>query len=137
MNVLDATRSWLREKCPLIDRQDRFNANYIGTEPTEYTLRTASEDHTPDVLGFDTATHHLVFVAQLPFGRALAPNLGAADFFARLSAWIRAQERIHNYPQVSGYRVTEITASNAGVITQAEAGTARYQLQIKLTLEEE
>ena len=40
MNVLDATRAWMRAQCPLINRQDLFNANYLGAEPTEYTLRT-------------------------------------------------------------------------------------------------
>ena len=82
------------------------------------------------------AEYDLVFVAQLPFGAAIAPNLSAADFFARLSAWIRGQERLHDYPEVSGYTVTKIQASNAGVPTQADANAARYQLQIKLNLEE-
>ena len=92
-----------------------------GAEPTEYTLRTASESHRTDVLGYDLAEYNLTFVAQLPFGRELKPNLDAADFFAALSAWIRGQERTHNYPAVSGYRVTKITASNAGVPTGADA----------------
>lgn len=107
MNVLDATRAWMRAQCPLINRQDLFNANYLGAEPTEYTLRTASESHRTDVLGYDLAEYNLTFVAQLPFGRELKPNLDAADFFAALSAWIRGQERTHNYPAVSGYRVTK------------------------------
>lgn len=46
MNVLDATRAWLREECPLINRHNKFNANYIGAEATEYTLRSAGESHT-------------------------------------------------------------------------------------------
>lgn len=136
MNALDATRKWLREECPLIDKQDRFNANYLGAETTAYTLRSAGEDRLTDVLGLDTVTCHFVFVAQLPFGKALAPNLGAADFFANLAAWVRGQERAHNYPAVAGYAVTRVEASNPGVITQAEADAARYQLQIKLYLEE-
>lgn len=32
MNVLDATRAWMRAQCPLINRQDLFNANYLGAE---------------------------------------------------------------------------------------------------------
>ena len=92
MNVLDATRAWMRAQCPLINRQDLFNANYLGAEPTEYTLRTASESHRTDVLGYDLADYNLTFVAQLPFGRELKPNLDAADFFAALSAWVRGQE---------------------------------------------
>ena len=35
MNVLDATRAWMRAQCPLINKQDLFNANYLGAEPTE------------------------------------------------------------------------------------------------------
>lgn len=80
MNALDATRKWLREECPLIDKQDRFNANYLGAETTEYTLRSAGDTCTTDVLGLDTVTCNFVFVAQLPFGKALVPNLSAADF---------------------------------------------------------
>ena len=137
MNALDSTRQWLRAKCPYIDNTNKFNANYLGAEPTEYTLRTASESHRTDVLGYDLAEYNLTFVAQLPFGRELKPILDAADFYAALSAWIRGQERTHSYPAVSGYRVTKITASNAGVPTGADANAARYQLQIKLYLEEE
>ena len=61
MNVLDATRAWMRAQCPLINRQDLFNANYLGAEPTEYTLRTASESHRTDVLGYDLAEYNLTF----------------------------------------------------------------------------
>ena len=43
MNALDATRKWLREECPLIDKTDKFNANYLGSQATEYTLCTAGE----------------------------------------------------------------------------------------------
>ena len=78
MNVLDATRAWMRAQCPLINRQDLFNANYLGAEPTEYTLRTASESHRTDVLGYDLAEYNLTFVAQLPFGRELKPNLASS-----------------------------------------------------------
>lgn len=42
MNALDATRKWLREECPLIDKTDKFNANYLGSQATEYTLCTAA-----------------------------------------------------------------------------------------------
>ena len=136
MNALDATRAWLRAECPYIDKNDRFNANYLGAEPTEYTLRLASERHTPDILGMDQAEYDLVFVAQLPFGKALKPNLDAVEFFGRLSVWLRVQERIHFYPMVDGYLVTRMDVSNAGVPTGADANTARYQLQIKLYLEE-
>ena len=94
MNVLDATRAWMRVQCPLINRQDLFNANYLGAEPTEYTLRTASESHRTDVLGYDLAEYNLTFVAQLPFGRELKPNLDAADFFAALSAWVRGHPQL-------------------------------------------
>lgn len=97
MNVLDATRAWMRAQCPLINRQDLFNANYLGAEPTEYTLRTASESHRTDVLGYDLAEYNLTFVAQLPFGRELKPNLDAADFFRRA---LRLDPRAGAHPQL-------------------------------------
>lgn len=80
MNALDATRKWLREECPLIDKTDKFNANYLGSQATEYTLCTAGESHREDILGMDHATHQLTFVAQLPYGAAIKANIAAADF---------------------------------------------------------
>ena len=136
MNVLDATRAWLREECPLIDRHNKFNANYIGAEATEYTLRSAGESHTQTILGADVATHSLAFEALLPYGTATAPNLAAADFFSALSAWVRGADRARNYPEVSGYEVERITASNAGLIVLANADTARYQLKIQIKMKE-
>lgn len=128
MNALDATRKWLREECPLIDKTDKFNANYLGSQATEYTLCTAGESHREDILGMDHATHQLTFVAQLPYGAAIKANIAAADFFANLAAWIRGANRVHNYPDIVGYEVEGIETANAGIPTGADANAARYQI---------
>lgn len=136
MNVLDATRKWLRGQCPLIDKTDKFNANYLGSQATEYTLCTAGETHREDILGIDHATYKLTFVAQLPYGAAVQGNIAAADFFARLTAWLRGAERAHNYPDLAGYEVLRIETANAGMPTGADANAARYQLQLTLYTKE-
>ena len=136
MNVLDATRKWLRDQCPLIDKTDKFNANYLGSQATEYTLCTAGETHREDILGIDHATYKLTFVAQLPYGAAVQGNIAAADFFARLTAWLRGAERAHNYPDLAGYEVLRIETANAGMPTGADANAARYQLQLTLSTKE-
>lgn len=136
MNALDATRAWLRAHCPLIDKTDRFNANYLGSQATEYTLCTAGETHRENILGIDHAIYKLTFVAQLPYGAALKGNIAAADFFANLANWIRGAERAHNYPQIAGYVVEKIEASNAGILTSADANAARYQIQITIHTKE-
>lgn len=66
----------------------------------------------------------------------MAANIDAADFFDRLASWLNVQNRIRNWPEIDGYMVNKMTASNAGLINQADAGTARYQLQISLEMEE-
>ena len=136
MNVLDATRKWLRDQCPLIDKTDKFNANYLGSQATEYTLCTAGETHREDILGIDHATYKLTFVAQLPYGAAVQGNIAAADFFARLTTWLRGAERAHNYPDLAGYEVLRIETANAGMPTGADANAARYQLQLTLYTKE-
>ena len=136
MNVLDATRKWLRDQCPLIDKTDKFNENYLGSQATEYTLCTAGETHREDILGIDHATYKLTFVAQLPYGAAVQGNIAAADFFARLTAWLRGAERAHNYPDLAGYEVLRIETANAGMPTGADANAARYQLQLTLYTKE-
>ena len=135
MNMIEATRAWLRS-CPLIDQENRFNAGYLGAKTIEYSISTASESHKEDILGFDLCTYNVIFFARMPFGEAIQANISAADFFSELSAWVLRQHRLHNYPTVTGYEVTSVKTSNAGVITHADANTARYQIQIQFTLEE-
>jgi len=136
MTVLESARKWIKT-CPLIDKANRFNISYLGAGSAEYTLTEASDTHRQDVCGFDLATYNLVFMANFPYGAVMAENIGAAEFFTGLSAWIRDQDRAKNYPQVDGYEVTRVAAANAGVIIQAGADIALYQLQIKMDLEEE
>lgn len=84
------------------------------------------------------ATQYSQALAQAyPYGAALGVNVAAAEFFAGLSAWVREQERQHNYPAVDGYRATQVSATNAGVVISAEANSAQYQLQLQLNLEED
>ena len=78
-SVLAQFRTWLRANCPLIDKNDKFNANYIGAAATEYTIRTAGDRHRYDILGKDSPTYNLTFEARLPFGAAVAANIDAAD----------------------------------------------------------
>ena len=135
MNIIEATREWLRGS-ELIDKHNKFNAGFLGATATEYSLSTTAESHRQDILGNDLCTCALTFSARMPYGAALKENLSAADFFASLSGWILRQNRAHNYPNVAGYRVSEIRSSNAGIIVQAEPNTARYQIQIQIDLEE-
>lgn len=136
MNALDATRQWLRAKCPYIDKTNKFNANYLGSQATEYTLCTAGESHREDITGMDHATYKLTFVAQLPYGAAVRDNLAAADFFTNLAAWIRGADKARNYPRISGYEVQHIETANAGIPTGADANAARYQIQIIIQAKE-
>ncbi len=135
MNIIEATRAWLRSS-DLIDKDNKFNAGYLGASATEYSIASSGESHRTDILGNDLCSCSLIFSARMPYGAAIQENISAADFFSQLSAWIRKQNRAHNYPDVAGYDVTEIMPSNAGIIIQADANTAKYQIQIKINLEE-
>lgn len=136
MSVVSSVRSWLRE-CPLIDNQDRFNLSHLGNLSTEYSVAISGVTHTSDITDMDIATYSFVFQARLPFGVALSENLSAAELFDELTLWIREQERAHSYPALPGYTATRVTTANSGMITQADANTAVYQLQIQLIAEED
>ena len=58
-SVLAQFRAWLRENCPLIDKNDKFNANYIGAAATEYTIRTAGDRPLYDIPGKHSPTYTL------------------------------------------------------------------------------
>lgn len=137
MTILEATRTWLWDNCPLIDKSSPFNVNYLGTEATSYSVSTSGSTHTPDIAGHDLAKYDLLFKARMAYGDVLAANVAAADFFEGLAKWVRMQNAAHAYPAVSGYTVTGVTNTNAGLVLSAEANTAIYQLQIQITLEED
>lgn len=135
MNILTPAREWLRT-CPLIEQNNKFNANYLGARPVEYSVSLGAVTHTEDILGRDYIQATVVFYARMPFGDALAANISAAEFFAGLDDWVWAQQRARNYPQLDGYEVTRIRTANAGLVVSADAKTAQYQLQIPITAEE-
>ncbi len=137
MTVLAATRAWMRQNCPLIDKNDRFNAGYLGAKAGAYALTASGESHVQDICGATKRTVQLLFLARLPFGEALADNLCAVEFFSELAAWLEARESAHEYPQgIDGDEVCRLTAQNAGLVLSAEAGNACYQLQMTLQMEE-
>lgn len=137
MNVIDATRCWLRSDCPLIDAADRFNAGYLGAKATEYALSLSGEKHTANICGDDIATYTLLFSARLPCGQAVQPNIAAAEFFARLSAWLRGLARAGALPTLlDGYETKSLKVANSGQILAADGNTARYTLQMTLELQE-
>lgn len=135
MNLLESTRAWIRGS-GLIDKSNRFNANYLGAAATEYSINSAGDSHHSDVCGYDIWTANFVFTARMPYGSTLSSQLTAADLFYDLCAWIRAQDAKHTYPAADGYSVMRATPANTGLLVSADANTAQYQLQIKLTLEE-
>lgn len=135
MNILEPTREWLRG-CPLIGQNNKFNANYLGARPVEYSVALSSVTHSEDIIGRDIIRGSVVFYARMPYGDALAANVSAAEFFAGLDEWVWAQNRAHKYPTVEGYDVTKVTAANAGLLVSADAKTAEYQIQITVTAEE-
>ena len=91
-SVLAQFRAWLRAECPLIDKNDKFNANYIGATATEYTIRTAGDRHRYDITGKDSPTYNLTFEARLPFGAAaFALLLNVVSDFGRAGQRMRRE----------------------------------------------
>ena len=121
-DALTAARTWLRE-CPLIDKNDRFNVNYLGDRAVEYALTLASETHKEDVCGYDIATYNMVFLARLPFGAHMGTNIASAELFSGLSRWIRAQNRTRRYPQASMDTMSNASAQRTPELSLLPAQT--------------
>ena len=134
MRFMESVRAWLRT-CPLIDRKNRFNVGYLGIG-TDYSLSMAGSTHKQDILGYAQDHYSLLFQARLPYGAAIEANLTAAELFEELTAWLRAQEKAHSYPQLQGCSVTALSVANSGMILRADSNTADYQLQIQIDTEE-
>lgn len=133
--MIDAIRDWLRA-CPFIDKKDRFNVNYLGAEPICFTVEEIP--NSPIVRRFiDGSTVRekaFVVASRDEYGADVLTNIANSGFWEKFSDWIELQSKTKNFPLMpEGKQPQKIEITASHYLYEAEATTARYQIQIKLT----
>lgn len=96
--MIDEIRQWLR-KCPLIDKGDRFNVNYLGADPLCYTL-----EETPNIPiliqyldGSSLREKIFVVASRDEYGADVLVNITNSGFWEQFEKWVESQNRKNHF----------------------------------------
>lgn len=132
--LIDEVRTWLQE-CTLIDANDRFNANYLGADPTEYTIEDVPVVAVlKQYLGGALKQKNYMIASRNSYGVDILDNIANSGFYDALSDWVQAQNKARNFPNMGENKtVRNIKTTSTAYIFEAGADTARYQIPLQIT----
>lgn len=122
--------------CPFLDEFARINIDYLGAEPTQYTIDTIPTDPIVKRYTNGDSIRQLVFVfaSREYYGAEVLENMANSDFYEKLADWLEQQSRQKNLPMMAeGKKARTIGALTSGYAFATDAHTAQYQIQCKLT----
>lgn len=138
MSILQAFTDWL-EGCPLLSDQ-RLNVNYLGLEPLEYAVIEAPA---APVLaryldGSSTRQKSMAITAIQDYSPDLLQQLAESGFWERFGDWVEAQDDAEQLPDLGeGRTAVSVAVTASHYLLQNTAQTARYQIQLSLTYDQE
>ncbi len=138
MNTTENIRTWLRT-CPAFKTGNRFSVDYLGANPTEYSIFVSPSPLTfkTDILGNvnfnDTQELNFIIASREAYGSDVLQNLENLGFFDEVIAWICEQNKTKTLPVIREGTVISIMPSLTQYLFEAGTDAARYQIQCKLT----
>ncbi len=103
-------------------------------EPSSYAVAPAGNSKTvEDIIGNRTYINNYVFYAR-EFTTSEVERQENYDFLDAFFEWIEDNNDNEIYPQITGYDVEEIVATNVILYEVDEDGRGTYQIQIQLKL---
>lgn len=135
MSIVEAIRAWLRTYPPLAD--GRLGVDFLPEDAQTYSVDT--EPVQPVVKRYmdGSAIKQYAFVlASREFhADAITQNIESSAFYDAFSSWVERQNRARIFPVLeAGRTARRIEVTSSGYPFQAyDEGTARYQIQLRLT----
>lgn len=138
MTVTEALRDYvlsfpmLKDGCLLID--------FLGDEPVGYTIEPVPCD--PVVRQYTDGScmkqFLFLFASREWFSEDVAVNIGNLEFYEKFEDWIESQSDKGILPDLGDNRTpVGIDVVTRGYAFATDTNTARYQIQLRLTYEEE
>lgn len=136
-NNTASVRTWLR-RCPAIERDRRFGADYLGDEesysldavPTALKYR---ENILGDMVLRERQEQNFVFASREPYGADFRQNLENLGVMQAVAAWIIERNNARDFPDWEDGEVVAIVPTLTGYPIAMGSAFARYQIQIKVT----
>lgn len=123
------------DECPLLDELKKLNVNYLGVNPTEYTLDNTPVDPIVKEYTDGSKIKQFVFVfgSRDFYGDDVAQNIESSGFYEKLDKWLNYNTMHQLLPELSDGRVSiKIEAMSSGYLFNESENSARYQIQCRL-----
>lgn len=135
MTIIESVRAWLKGYPGL--RDGRLNVDFLPEKARSWSVDVVPCKETVKPYLDGSAVKQFLFVlASRDFhGADLKQNTGNLAFYEDFARWVEAQSRRRALPALDQGRAAqrvEVTTSGYPFLVD-EHGTARYQIQLKLT----
>jgi hypothetical protein len=135
MTIIDGVRAWLKTYEGLAD--GRLSVDFLPEEAKSYSVDTVpTTEIVKRYLDGSSIRQFLFCVSSREFySDNIAQNVDNQAFYEGLAAWLERKNKLRQFPNIgTGRTVRSIEiSSTAYPFVVDEHGTARYQLQLKLT----
>ncbi|MCR1897813.1 chloramphenicol resistance protein [Irregularibacter muris] len=121
--------------CPLLNEIARLNVDFLGVEPTEYTI---DSQPTTGIIkryvdGGVLKQYVFVFGSREYYGADVLQNLENSEFYEEFSDWLDEQTEKDNLPLLEGNKkAIGLEALTTGYLFDVSEDNARYQIQCRL-----
>lgn len=126
--------------CPILDEYARLNIDFLGVEPTQYTIEGQPVNPVIQkyVDGGALKQYVFIFGSREYYGADVLQNIENSGFFERFAAWVEEQSEKENLPELEGNKqAISMEVLTSGYLFSASEDNARYQIQMRLIYYEE
>lgn len=135
MTIIDGVRAWLKTYEGLAD--GRLSVDFLPEEAKSYSVDTVpTTEIVKRYLDGSSIRQFLFCVSSREFySDNIAQNVDNQAFYEGLAAWLERKSKLWQFPNIGMDRTVRSIeiSSTAYPFVVDEHGTARYQLQLKLT----
>ena len=135
MTIIDGVRAWLKTYEGLAD--GRLSVDFLPEDAKSYSVDTIpTTEIVTRYLDGSSIRQFLFCISSREFyGDNITQNVDNQAFYEGLSAWLERKGRLRQFPNIGADRTVRSVeiSSTAYPFIVDEHGTARYQLQLRLT----
>lgn len=132
--IIEAIRTFICG-CPFL-KDGVLNVDYLGIAATEYSI-----DGVPTTTiikkyadGGTINQYTFTFASREYYGEDTMKNIANSGFYEKFAGWLKTQSDARILPALDNDKMAqEIEAITSGYVFDGGVGTARYQVQCRLT----
>lgn len=139
--IIEAIREFIKT-CPLIDKDNKINVDYLGNEPIEYSIDPIPTTRvlSTNIDGTSTRQQLFNFSSREYYSKEVAQNIANSKFYEDFAQWLENQTDKNILPELgNGRMATIIEANTSGYLYSTTTGlnNAKYNIQCRLEYDQE